>query len=142
MKMMKSMIEDKKLEKVHIANTVFLVDHQAQALREQGNPFNKILFNQLKADPLQGGIPLVFDKLTRNLYKGYMPAQGLPPMTEQVVLRSKLPIDPQKLKSIANERVHGLDAQPDIDVPDRTKALTKRLYPEKRVRRKGKAMRH
>lgn len=99
--MITHMIKAKKQEKLLIANATFLIDYEKGELREQRNPANRIAFDSLQHDE-SGNIPILFDKLTRNIYKGYLPQNGLPPMTEQVVISAQMFIDPSKRQLLDN----------------------------------------
>jgi hypothetical protein len=83
-------LEQPKLEKVRIAGTTFLVDRERQELREENDKNNRIPFDRLRARQGEEGINIVFDKLKRNLYTGYLNEQGLPVMTERVFLSSSI----------------------------------------------------
>ncbi|MBL7858181.1 MAG: hypothetical protein JNM57_10880 [Cyclobacteriaceae bacterium] len=99
-----NLMKREKYDKLLIANTMFLIDYDARELREQRNPANKISFSTLEADE-SGNVPFVFDKLTRNIYKGYMPGGGLPPMTEHVMLPAHAFIPPQDRHLLKNESI-------------------------------------
>jgi len=87
-----------KLEKLSIAGTTFLVDHQHQELRQEGDINNRIPFEKLRNHQGSEGINIVFDRLTKNLYNGFLPAAGLPPITERIFLSSSL-IDKDNVSS-------------------------------------------
>ncbi len=74
------------LTKIRISNTDFLVDGVRREFRDANNPHNTIPFGKLQYNEGQGGYELLFDKLTRNKYEGYMPEGGVPPMTERVYI--------------------------------------------------------
>ena len=74
------------LTKIRISNTDFLIDGVRREFRDVNNPHNTIPFGKLKYDEGQDGYELLFDKLTRNKYDGYIPQGGIPPMTERVFI--------------------------------------------------------
>jgi len=71
---------------IRLANTDFKFEQESGLLKEVGRPSNAIPLHHLKYDESKGGYPLLFDKITRNIYRGFLPENGLPPMTEQVVI--------------------------------------------------------
>lgn len=74
------------LPRIRISNTDFLVDGVMREFRDVNNPRNTISFDKLTYNKAQRGYELLFDKLTRNKYEGYMPQGGIPPMTERVLI--------------------------------------------------------
>jgi len=74
------------LPRIRISNTDFFIDGIRRQFRDTNNPHNTIPFGKLKYDETQGGYEILFDKLTRNKYEGYIPQGGIPPMTERVFI--------------------------------------------------------
>lgn len=83
---MKDETEKEQPIRIRLANTEFVVDETAGMLRQVNDPQNTIPFNCISFDDTHQAFSLVFDKLSRNIYSGYMPQNGLPPMTERVFL--------------------------------------------------------
>lgn len=74
------------LPRIRISNTDFFIDGVMREFRDVNNPHNTIPFDKLTYNKVQNGYELLFDKLTRNKYNGYMPQGGIPPMTERVLI--------------------------------------------------------
>ncbi|MGC3947985.1 MAG: hypothetical protein QM762_26330 [Chryseolinea sp.] len=105
--------------KLLIANTAFTVDFAARELREERNSTNRIQFSALKADE-SGNVPIIFDKLTRNLYDGYVPGGGLPPMTERIVLPAETFVPLAQRRLLHND--HVTDSSPKQNTSSRSHA--------------------
>jgi len=135
-----NMVKREKYDKLLIANTMFLIDYDTRELREQRNPSNKISFSTLHADE-SGNVPIVFDKLTRNIYKGYMPGGGLPPMTEHVTLPAQAFIPPQDRHLLKRESIKSFTSKQEstnqnLRSPDQRLAQQKRnIKTRKRIPR-------
>lgn len=74
------------LTKIRISNTDFFIDGVKREFRDVNDPYNTIPFGKLKYKEGERGYELLFDKLTRNKYEGYLPEGGVPPMTEHIFI--------------------------------------------------------
>lgn len=133
----KSLMSRERLEKLLIANAIFLVDHKRRELREQRNVANRISFDTIHNDG-SGNVSFIFDKITRNIYRGYMPSHGMPPMTEQVTLPATAFIPPDQrgltikappemqISEIANNKAQRLEKKQSE--PQQVARHTRRKY--------------
>jgi hypothetical protein len=122
-----------KLEQLDLAGTTFLIDPVRQELRQLKNPANRIPFDRLKPDQQQGGISFVFDKLSKNIYRGFLPLEGLPPMTEKVFINSSMVEVRMKQTVDQPEQLETLHRK--IERPD-TRQSRHEQKPEQRLRKR------
>lgn len=71
---------------VTLSNTEFLVDGPSRVLRQIGDRNNTISFDKLLYDSAKEGYSILYDRLNKNIYQGFVPKAGLPPMTERIVI--------------------------------------------------------
>lgn len=62
------------------------MDGPSGVLRQASDRTNTIPFEKLRYDSTQNGYPILFDRLNKNIYRGFVPKSGLPPMTERIVI--------------------------------------------------------
>jgi hypothetical protein len=84
-----------KQEVVKIDRHSFYIDRRTRTLQQVDDPRKMIDLNTLKVDPAQGGMPVLWDRLTGLPYEGYKPLQGMPLHTVLLVLPMKLLEGPQ-----------------------------------------------
>ena len=97
-------IDKKKEEVIKVENHSFYLDRHARTLQQVDDPRKIIKLDALKVDAAQGGMPVLWDRLTGMPYEGFMPLHGQPLHTIRLVLPIKL---------LERERV--LDAKQQAD---------------------------
>lgn len=79
-----------KQEIIKVDRHSFYLNRHTRTLQQVDDPRKIIDLKTLKVDPVQGGLPVLWDRLTGMPYEGFMPQHGQPLHTIRLVLPMKL----------------------------------------------------